>query len=83
VLAGLTPLEALQSATVRPAEYFSLQDEMGSINVGMRADMLLLDASPLENIANTKQIAGVVTKGKYLDRAALNVLIQTAQEAER
>ena len=83
VLAGLTPLEALQSATVRPAEYFSLQDEMGSINVGMRADMLLLDANPLENIANTKQIAGVVTKGKYLDRAALNVLIQTAQEAER
>ena len=66
VRAGLSPLEALQSATVRPAEYFSLEDQMGTIDVGKRADMVLLDANPLDDIANTKRIAAVVTKGKLL-----------------
>jgi imidazolonepropionase-like amidohydrolase len=74
VRAGLSPLEALQSATVRPAEYFSLQDEMGSIDVGKRADMVLLDANPLDDISNTKSIAGVVTKGRWLSNEALGAL---------
>jgi hypothetical protein len=74
VRAGLSPLEALQSATVRPAEYFSIQDEMGSIDVGKRADMVLLDANPLDDISNTKSIAGVVTKGRWLSNEALGAL---------
>ena len=64
VRAGLSPLEALRSATVRPAEYFSLQNEMGTIDVGKKADLVLLDANPLDNIANTKQISAVVSKGR-------------------
>ena len=71
VRAGLSPLEALGSATVRPAEFFALQDEMGTIDPGKRADLVLLDANPLDDIANTKKISGVVTKGVFYDREAL------------
>ncbi len=66
VEAGLTPLEALESATIRPAEFFSLQDEMGTIDVGMRADLVLLNANPLADISNTREIAAVITKGHLL-----------------
>ncbi len=83
VRAGLTPLEALESATVRPAEYFSLQDEMGSIDVGKKADMVLLDANPLDDIANTKRIAAVVTKGKLLTSDDLKSLVQPSQVESR
>mgnify|MGYP001814461764 FL=1 len=71
VRAGLSPLEALGSATLRPAEFFALQDEMGTIDPGKKADLVLLDADPLEDIANTKKISGVVTKGAFYDREAL------------
>lgn len=80
VRAGLSPLEALQAATVRPAEYFSLQNEMGSIDVGKRADLVLLDANPLDDISNTKSIAGVVTKGRWFSSDALVALIPSGQE---
>lgn len=76
VRAGLSPLEALESATVRPAEYFSLQDEMGTIDVGKKADMVLLDANPLDDINNTKKISAVVTKGRLLTRDDLEELVQ-------
>ena len=71
VRAGLTPLEALGSATLRPAEFFALQDEMGTIDPGMKADLVLLDADPLEDIANTKKITGVVSKGVFYEPEAL------------
>jgi imidazolonepropionase-like amidohydrolase len=82
VRAGLSPHEALRSATLRPAEFFSLQDEMGAVDVGMRADLVLLDADPLENIANTKRIAAVISKGKLLTRNDLSGLISDARAAE-
>ncbi len=68
VLAGLTPLEALAAATLRPAEYFSVQDEMGTIEVGKRADLVLLNADPLVDITNSKQIDVVVSKGRVVGR---------------
>ena len=74
VRAGLSPIEALESATVIPAEYFSLQDEMGSIDVGKRADMVLLGANPLDDIANTKSVSAVISKGRYLNREELDAL---------
>jgi imidazolonepropionase-like amidohydrolase len=80
VRAGLSPLEALESATVKPAEYFSLQDEMGTIDVGKKADLVLLDANPLEDIANTKKILAVVTKGVYYDRESLLDLVHEFHE---
>jgi len=64
VRAGLSPLEALAAATIKPAEYFSLQEILGTIEVGKRADLVLLDANPLEDISNTKRISLVISKGK-------------------
>jgi imidazolonepropionase-like amidohydrolase len=65
--AGLTPLEALATATVRPAEFFGLADEMGTIEVGRRADLVLLGANPLDDIRNTRKVVGVVSKGRVVD----------------
>jgi len=66
VEAGLSPVEALYAATIRPAEFFSLQDKMGTIEPNKVADMVLLDANPLEDIRNTRQINLVISKGKVL-----------------
>ena len=66
VRAGLSPLEALRSATMRPAEWFSLEDEMGTIDAGKVADMVLLNADPLDDINNTKRISIVVSKGRVM-----------------
>ncbi len=78
VEAGLSPIEALKSATVRPAEFFSLQDDMGTIDVGKRADLVLLDADPLENISNTRRIATVISKGRVLTRGQLDEALSQA-----
>ncbi len=67
VRAGLSPLDALAAATIRPAEYFSLQNEMGTVEVGKRADLVLLDANPLADIRNTKTIATVISKGRVVN----------------
>ena len=64
VRAGLTPMQALEAATVQPAKYFSLLGEMGSIDIDKRADMVLLDRNPLESISNTRSISHVISRGK-------------------
>ena len=71
VRAGLSPLEALQAATVRPAQFFGLEDKMGTIAPGMRADLLLLNANPLDAIANTREIDTVVSQGRVMPRGYL------------
>ncbi len=68
VRAGLTPMEALNSATLRPARYFSLEDQLGSIDVGKKADMLLLNENPLEDISHTKNISHVISKGRIFTK---------------
>jgi hypothetical protein len=74
VRAGLSPLEAIRAATVRPAEFFGLQEEMGRIEPGMRADLVLLAGNPLEDISNTRQIEAVVSRGRLLTSDALESL---------
>lgn len=66
VNAGLTPMSALEAATLVPARYFGLENEMGSISVGQVADMVLLSADPLADISNTKAIELVISKGQVL-----------------
>ena len=83
VQAGFTPLEALQCATRNPAEYLGKLGEMGTVEKGKVADLVLLDANPLDNIANTQRIAGVVVAGRYLSRADLDQLLRGVEAAAK
>lgn len=69
--AGLPPLEVLKTATTNPALYFELQDELGRIKENYWADLLILDANPLEDIKNTLEINAVIKQGQYLERKEL------------
>jgi len=69
--AGMTPLEALASATTTPAKWFDMENELGLIKEGMLADLLILDANPLDDIRNTREINSVIKAGALTDRARL------------
>jgi len=74
VAAGFTPLEALQTATLNPAIYYDKLNDFGSVQPGRLADLVLLKANPLSDIANTRTIAGVVADGRYLSAPAIDSL---------
>lgn len=80
VAAGFTPLEALQTATVNPARFLGKEAEFGSVQAGRIADLVILRANPLENIANTRTIAGVVADGKYWSATDLAGLRERLQK---
>ena len=65
---GFTPMEAIQAATKWPAETFHWQDRVGTIEAGKWADMIILNADPLQDIHNTQKIDNIVFKGKLIDR---------------
>jgi len=66
---GLTPMEALRSATALPAAFLGLDATVGTIEVGKHADLVLLDADPLADVANTRRIDTVIARGRVFDRA--------------
>ena len=72
VASGLTPYQALKTGTANVAIYFGTQTTTGTIAQGRRADLVLLDANPLEDIGNTSRIAGVMLNGKWLSRAEID-----------
>lgn len=72
---GMTPMQALISATRHPAEFFNLQDSLGTIESDKIADLVLLNANPLDDISNTQKIAAVVVRGQYYDRKKLDDLL--------
>jgi len=71
VKAGLTTLEAIQAATITPARVMKLENEVGIIEAGKRADIIVLDANPLDNISNIRRVRFVVTQGRLFDSAKL------------
>lgn len=79
VRGGMTSVEALQTATTNPVRYFGLQDTAGRIARGQRADMVLLDANPLADIANVQRIRAVFLAGRLLDRRELDELLAEAK----
>jgi imidazolonepropionase-like amidohydrolase len=81
VSAGFTPGEALQAATRGAAKFLGRERDFGAIETGQLGDLVLLDANPLEDIGNTRKIAAVIRRGKYLNRAALDKLLAQAKSA--
>jgi imidazolonepropionase-like amidohydrolase len=83
VAAGFTPLEALQTATLNPARFFQMEEQLGSIEQGRTADMVLLEANPLEDIANTQKIAAVILNGHYFSHAELQKMLLKVEESAK
>jgi imidazolonepropionase-like amidohydrolase len=81
VRAGLTPIEALQAATFNPAVYLGREKELGTVERGKLADLVLLDADPRADIHNTTKVSAVFLAGKYFDRAALDQMLKDAEVA--
>ncbi len=75
VRAGMTPLEAIQSATLNPARFLGLEATQGTIQKGKIADLILLNANPLNDIQNTQKIDAVILKGRLLTRHDLSNLL--------
>jgi len=75
VRGGMSPLAALQTATINPARYFGLQQSVGTVASGQRADLVLLDANPLTDISNVRRIRAVVVAGRLLDRQELDTVL--------
>ena len=81
VEAGLSPLGALQAATRNTAQAVGLGDELGTVEVGKLADLVLLDADPLAAITNTTRIAAVVANGRLFEKSELQGLLLAAEQA--
>jgi len=69
--AGLTPMQALQSATLNAARYLGITDAFGTVELGKAADLVLLEGNPLEDIGNTRKVSAVVVNGKIFDKPEL------------
>jgi imidazolonepropionase-like amidohydrolase len=80
VRAGLTPAEALRTATINPARFLGLTNSLGVVAQGRIADLVLLDRNPLQNIASTKKIRAVIQGGRFFDRRALDELLRGARK---
>ena len=71
---GMSPRQALQSATTNPARWMGLDKMFGSVSPGSTADLVILESNPLDDISSTRSIVGVVQQGVYFDRAKLEEL---------
>jgi imidazolonepropionase-like amidohydrolase len=80
VAAGLTPYEALQAATTNAARFLGQRGDGGDVAVGQKADLVLLEANPLEDIANTRRISGVIVRGRWLSGEEIAKMLQELAE---
>ena len=83
VAAGFTPLEALQTATINPARFFHMEDQLGTIESGKIADLVFLDANPLADISNSQKISGVVLNGRFFSKNDLEKILQGVEQAAK
>jgi imidazolonepropionase-like amidohydrolase len=77
---GLTPLQALQTATLTPARLLNKAKDFGTVETGKIADLVLLDANPLDDIRNTQRISAVIIDGKLLRHDELDALLRRAEQ---
>ena len=80
VKGGLTPMEALQSATLLPAQYFGLASDLGSVEPGKRADLVILRNNPLEDIEHTASVEAVIKQGYLFNRSQLDALLLSVSQ---
>ena len=71
VKAGFTPMEAIQAATLVPARVMKIDNDAGTVEKGKRADLIILDANPLDNISNIRTVKTVISGGRPFDCASL------------
>ncbi|HXG59594.1 MAG TPA: amidohydrolase family protein [Thermoanaerobaculia bacterium] len=81
--AGMSPYAILRSGTKNVGDYFARQDAFGTIEPGKRADLLLLDANPLEDIANVARIAGVMVRGRWLPKSEIEARLEQIERKWR
>lgn len=81
VKAGLTPMQALQTATINPARFLGRLSEMGTVDKGKVADLVVLEADPTRDIASTRRINAVVLAGRYYGRAELDRMLEEVKSA--
>ena len=81
VATGLTPYEVLATGTREPARYFGTPDAFGTIEPGRRADLILLEANPLDDVANVQRRAGVMVRGQWLPEEQIQARLDAIAEA--
>lgn len=80
VQAGLNPLQALQTATINPAIFLHRENELGTVDVGKFADLVILNDNPLKDIVNTKKIDAVIMNGTLIDKAQIEQMLKKLKE---
>jgi imidazolonepropionase-like amidohydrolase len=83
VEAGLTPLQALQAATLNPARFLGRADELGTVTIGKLADLLVLEGNPLEDISHTRGIRAVIADGRLYRRGELDRMLEELAAQQR
>jgi len=79
VAAGLSPYEALRTGTVNPAIFFATDAELGTIEIGKIADLVLLDQDPLSDIENIRRVHGTMLRGRWVSRPQIDVILARAE----
>jgi imidazolonepropionase-like amidohydrolase len=77
----MSPFDVIKAATYEPARYFGMLDSIGTIEPGRFADLVLLDRNPLDDIANTRRISGVMANGRWFDAQARVQLLRHDRSA--
>ena len=83
VKAGMTPAQVVRAGTIEVARYFGLEKVSGTVAVGKRADLILVDGNPLDDVANIFRAAGVMVNGRWLPRGELDAMLSEIERSLR
>ena len=83
VEAGLTPMEALQTATINPARWLGVEKTLGTVEKEKIADLVLLDANPLDDIHNTQKATAVIVNGRLISKSGLQAMLANIEAQAR